>query len=87
MDAAKTNAPRTNPIKGPTIETMSAIVESFSDLVFAIIARTSATGPKMIGNRSSETPPKIIARIDNAFPLLLGTGFVDIQCLLLVVDL
>jgi hypothetical protein len=41
----------------------------------------------MIGNRSSETPPKIIARIDNAFPLLLGTGFVDICCLLVVVDL
>jgi hypothetical protein len=53
------------PTTVPTIPTTSATVESLSPLFFPITAKTIETGPKIIGNKRKEIPPRTIAIIEN----------------------
>ena len=57
-------APKTAPTTVPRMATVNATFPNFSFLVFAITARIIAAGPKTIGNKRKDTPPKVIPRIE-----------------------
>ena len=72
-------APMIIPITVPTIPITRAIVESFSFLFLAMIAKTIAIGPKTIGRNNKESAPSTIAIIENVFPVDCVLGSIDIK--------
>jgi hypothetical protein len=70
----KTSAPITIPAIGKTIERIRASTPRDSFLTNPIIANMNAASPKNGGNNRSETPAKIIAKLDRVLFILCLSG-------------